>query len=121
MKKNSIENIKKIADRIRREREKSNLTQSDVAQKLGCTYQCISNYERGVSRIETSVLRGLCEIYKTDLNYIIYGSVDDSNLPETDTNDKKVLLSYHEQAHIKKYRACDKRGKDIVDTVLDYE
>ncbi len=42
-------NIAEIADKIRQARIGKNLTQMNVADALGVTYQAVSNWERGVS------------------------------------------------------------------------
>ena len=40
----------KWSERLKSEREKANLTQAQLAEKLGTTYQNISQYERGVRK-----------------------------------------------------------------------
>ena len=52
-----------LGNRLRAARQKAGLTQSEVAARLGVTYQAISNYERGKCRVESGVLRQLCILY----------------------------------------------------------
>lgn len=52
-----------IASKIRNARIVARLTQAQVAEKIGVTYQAISNYERGKNAIESDILVKLCEIY----------------------------------------------------------
>lgn len=52
-----------LGERLRSARKKAGLTQSDVADRLGVTYQAVSNYERGKCRVESGVLRQLCILY----------------------------------------------------------
>ena len=51
-----------IANRIKEARLAAKLTQAQIAQKLGVTYQTISNYERGVNRIDNETLTELCSV-----------------------------------------------------------
>ena len=52
-----------IASKLRQARIKSNMTQREVADILGMTYQAISNYERGKTKVESDILVKLCKIY----------------------------------------------------------
>lgn len=52
-----------IAQKMKNLRIASGLTQSQVADRLGLTYQAISNYERGKNSIETDFLFEMCDIY----------------------------------------------------------
>lgn len=72
-----------IASNIRRARLNANMTQAEAAEKLGVTAQAISNFERGVNGIETSVLLRMCEIYNVSF-YAITGE-------EKETPDQLVL------------------------------
>ena len=59
-----IENEReKVAECLKFGRKLAGLTQSDVAEKLGVTYQAISNYERGINRIDQDTLLKLCSLY----------------------------------------------------------
>ena len=55
-----------IASKIKNARIAANMTQAQVADKLGLTYQAISNYERGKNSIESDLLIKLCDIYKVN-------------------------------------------------------
>lgn len=56
-----------IASNIRRARIDAGLTQAEAAEKLGITAQAISNFERGVNNIESSLLSRMCDIYHTSI------------------------------------------------------
>lgn len=51
-----------IANRIKEARLAAKLTQAQIAQRLGVTYQTISNYERGINRIDNETLTELCSV-----------------------------------------------------------
>lgn len=55
-----------IAQKMKNLRIASGLTQAQVADKLGITYQAVSNYERGKNSIEADVLFAMCDIYNVD-------------------------------------------------------
>lgn len=55
-----------IAKKMKSLRIEAELTQQQVAEKLGITYQAVSNYERGKNSIETDLLLAMCEIYNVD-------------------------------------------------------
>lgn len=55
-----------IAKKMKELRIESGLTQLQVAERLGITYQAISNYERGKNSIETDLLVSMCNIYNVD-------------------------------------------------------
>lgn len=63
--------VEKIAEIIKKARKDAGLTQKQVADKLGITYQAISNYERGKNRIEISVLTELCSIYGLSVTKVL--------------------------------------------------
>ena len=63
---------KLIAIRIKNARINAGFTQKEVADRLGMTYQAISNYERGKNRIEVSILSKLCELYGVTVPEILH-------------------------------------------------
>ena len=52
-----------IGQRLKKARLDAGLKQADVAKMLGITYQAISNYERGINRVDTDTLQRLCRVY----------------------------------------------------------
>lgn len=57
--------------RIRDLREDNDLTQTQLAQILGCTQQTYSRYESGEITIDIHSLIKLAEFYKTSLDYLV--------------------------------------------------
>lgn len=64
-------------------------------------------YESGLSMPNANVFVALCKIYKCD-NPMIYFGVN-------------ANINHEEIAHIKKYRALDEHGKEMVDFTLSKE
>ena len=58
---------KRIAKAIGEARDKAGLTQADAANHLGITFQAISNWERGYSKIDSASLLKLLVFYQTDI------------------------------------------------------
>lgn len=56
---------------IRDLREDADLTQSDVAKRLGTSQTMYARYERGANELPIRHLRTLCILYKVSADYIL--------------------------------------------------
>ena len=74
-----------IASKLRQARIKSNMTQREVADILGMTYQAISNYERGKTKVESDILVKLCKIY----NISVPDVLSDTSISQNSNRNKK--------------------------------
>ena len=54
-------------------RKKANLTQIQLAEKLGITDKAISKWERGVAMPDTSIMLNLCDILGISVNELLNG------------------------------------------------
>ena len=54
-------------------RKKENLTQMQLAKKLGITDKAISKWERGVAMPDTSIMLELCDILCISVNELLSG------------------------------------------------
>lgn len=99
-----------ISKNILKFRELSGLSQKEFAQKLGVTPSRVSNWEQGANCPTIDILFDVCNVLGVSINDI-YGVYPDANFS----------LSYDEQTTIKKYRALDDHGKEIVNLILDKE
>lgn len=59
---------KYIADKIKYYRTKRNLTQEDVAEHLGTTYQTVSRYENGERKTNNHILYSLSQLFNISMN-----------------------------------------------------
>mgnify|MGYP004633024613 CR=1 FL=1 len=66
--------IKKISKFLKNEREESNFTQQDVAEKLGVSKAIISKWECGKAYPSLEYLPKLSELYGVSINEILAGS-----------------------------------------------
>lgn len=109
---------REIAKKMKTLRLDSGCTQAQVAEKLGITYQAVSNYERGKNSIETDVLLAMCEIYGVDpISVLSQGSKSEPQYKK-----EKVLTMSDEAISVaKRYSMLDDHGKDAVKAILEVE
>lgn len=60
-----------IADRIKRLREQHNLTQTDLAKKLGITRSGVNAWEMGISVPSTQYIVELANLFKVTTDYLL--------------------------------------------------
>ena len=56
---------------IRRLRENKNMTQTELADKLGVSSKAVSKWETGKSKPTTNVIRKLAVLFKIDINELL--------------------------------------------------
>lgn len=67
-----------------------NLTQEDVASKIGLTRQAISSYESGRTQPPIEILLKFAEIYGVELDEILYENKDSRQIKNTETKYLKL-------------------------------
>lgn len=102
-----------IGSRIKELRERNGLSRNELATMLGVTVGAISNYENDVSSPKEPILFKIIENLNCDANYLFQDSV------KIKTQQNDVTLAEYD--HIKKYRALDEHGKEMVDFTLTKE
>lgn len=113
----------KIAYQFASEREKAGKTQAEVAKYLGVTYQAISNWERGQTKIDSvSLLRALqffgVDIYAffENCGFDVMQTADDDSVP---LHAKKAPSVSDEGMKVAvAFDKADEDHKDIVRTAL---
>lgn len=60
-----------IAKTMKIARNHTGLSQQEVADKLVVSYQAVSNWERGINRIDSSSLGKLCNLYGLDVDAVL--------------------------------------------------
>ena len=66
-------NQERIGRFIANARKEKNLTQEDLAEKLGITKNAVSKWERGLCLMDMSLLKPLSEILEVSINEILAG------------------------------------------------
>ena len=99
-----------VIERIKQLRIDNNLTQSDLAEKVGLTYVQIGRYEKGKSNPSADVLQKLAIALNTSTDYLMNG---ESEQVEAQLVDKELIRQFQE---IQKLNADEKH---LVKTFLD--
>ncbi len=71
-------------------RKKANLTQMQLAEKLGITDKAVSKWERGVAMPDTSIMLELCEILCISVNDLLTG--EKINMENNNQKNEQLLL-----------------------------
>ena len=100
-----------VGKRIKEARIALGMTQRELADLINVTPGAIGNYESEKSHPKEPVLFALLDALKVDANYLFQDSYKNNS----------ITCTAAELLHIKKYRAIDDYGKEMVDLVLDKE
>ena len=71
-------------------RKQKNLTQMQLAEKLGITDKAISKWERGIAMPDTSIMLELCEILGISVNELLSG--EKISMENNDQKNEQLLL-----------------------------
>ena len=71
-------------------RKKANLTQMQLAEKLGITDKAISKWERGVAMPDTSIMLELCDILCISVNELLSG--EKINMENSNQKNEQILF-----------------------------
>lgn len=96
-------------------KERGFVNRNDFANYIGMPSTTLRNYETNVREPGHVFLRQMADIFHVSIDYLLC-MTDEKNPPE-----RQSSLSTIESSIIKKYRALDAHGKDMVDVVLDKE
>lgn len=96
---------RKIGDRIKELRQKANLTQAQLAEKLGFTSQTVSNWESGTREPDISALAQLSSLFNVSLDYLLLGKQEEAiTLDDMDAEKRlSLLIKKDDVKNFKKY------------------
>lgn len=80
----------KIGRFIAQCRKAENLTQKQLAEKLGITDKAVSKWERGIAMPDTSIMLELCEILCISVNELLSG--EEIDMENSNQKNKQLLL-----------------------------
>lgn len=94
-----------VGERVKNARVMRELTQEQVANKLGVSSQHISEIERGLSGLSIPSLMEICRILDIDADYILFGTVTRDNhnplneilvkmTPEQSSHAEEIIKAY---------------------------
>lgn len=98
-----------FGERLKAARIESGLKQAELAKMLNTTGNTISNWENNVSKPDLDMLSYICGILHVTASYFLQ-----AQLPEDEVSIPELNI-------IKKYRALDAHGKEMVDFTLEKE
>ena len=93
--------------KIKEARKAKNLTQKQLAEKIGAKHNSVSDWENNKNKPDPDTIELLCGVLDITPNYLL--------------SLETVEFSPVEKLLINKYRFLDPHGQDMVDTVLGKE
>ena len=91
---------REIGHRLRIARENAGLKQDDVAKVINSTFQKVSSFETGRTRVDLETLVILCNLYKTNTDYILNPELN-KNSPtlEMSEEERKLIFDWRKLSH----------------------
>jgi transcriptional regulator with XRE-family HTH domain len=74
---------KHVGDRVRMRRLMLDMSQTDLADALGLTFQQVQKYEKGTNRIGASRLQHISQILQAPVPFFFEGVMEASGVPPT--------------------------------------
>ena len=71
-----------VGARLRMRRLMLDMSQSDIADALGLTFQQVQKYEKGTNRISASRLHDICQILRVPVEFFFEGAPRALGLPD---------------------------------------
>ena len=87
-----------IGSRIRKYREENNLSQKQLAEKIGVSNSRVSNWEQGLNRPDADILAAICVALDVSPSLLLGIQVTGDELTE---QERKVLKAYREKEDIR--------------------
>lgn len=87
-----------IGSRIRKYREKNNLSQKQLAEKIGVSNSRVSNWEQGLNRPDADILAAICVALDVSPSLLLGIQVTGDELTE---QERRVLKAYREKEDVR--------------------
>ena len=97
---NKMFDTNKVASNIKNARTKMNMTQMNLADEMGVSYQAVSNWERGNSMPDISKLPELCKILNISFEELVGERTAETDTAEKLMQDENADVTLEEMAQI---------------------
>ena len=107
----------KVAKNIKAARTKTNMTQTNLADEMGVSYQAVSNWERGNSMPDISKLPELCKILDISFEELVGERTVQTDTAEKLMQDENADVTLEEVAQIGQLMKPDKIEHKVNETI----
>lgn len=97
---NKMFDTNKVASNIKAARTKMNMTQMNLADEMGVSYQAVSNWERGNSMPDISRLQELCNILGITFEELVGEKSQQTEIVERLMKDEETEVNLEEIAQV---------------------
>ena len=87
-----------IGSRIRKYREENNLSQKQLAEKIGVSNSRVSNWDQGLNRPDADILAAICVALDVSPSLLLGIQVTGDELTE---QERRVLKAYREKEDVR--------------------
>lgn len=105
-----------FSQRLKEARERLNLKQRDVQERIGINNRTLSGYETGKTEPDNTTLLALSNLYKVSVDWLM-GRVDFSGLQEIQVKEKRSPIELSSQSlelHINGKLLTDEREESLL-------
>lgn len=88
---------------IRSLREKNNMTQEELANKIGISRTNITQYESGVRKVPLNIVKSFADFFNVSVDYLIGNKVNDTNIKNNSLLDKLSNIDFTDEEITKIY------------------
>ena len=106
-------NTEKVAKNIKKARSQCNMTQMDLADEMGVSYQAVSNWERGNSMPDISKLPDLCKILDLKFEELVGEDTDATKVAKKMIEEEDANITLDEIVQIAPIVKPDKIKKSV--------
>ena len=106
-----------VAKNIKNARTKKNMTQMNLADEMGVSYQAVSNWERGNSMPDISKLPELCKILDISFDELVGEKTPETEITKRLMEKEDVEVSLEEIAQVGQLVAPEKIEEKVDETV----
>lgn len=100
-----------LGERLRKARERKNLTQVAVREKTGINNKTLSGYEKGISEPDIDTLKKLADLYEVSVDWLAGYDVKNKNSPFLTNEKKKRIMELYDQLPEDQQRILDQMAE----------